>query len=59
MKYEELLKIFEIGDGCDETYFYFKTDPKEIEHYIGDQLSIELSFFTLRRYYETKLSKRF
>ena len=35
MKYEELLKIFEIGDGCDETYFYFKTDPKETEHYIG------------------------
>ena len=30
-----VLKIFEIGEGCDETTFYFKTDPKEKEHYLG------------------------
>ena len=35
MTYDELLKIFEKGDDCDETVFYFKTDPKQKEHYLG------------------------
>jgi hypothetical protein len=35
MKYEELLSIFEKTENCDETVFYFKSDPKETEHYIG------------------------
>jgi len=34
MKYEELLSIFEKAKNCDETVFYFKSDPKETEHYI-------------------------
>ncbi len=45
MKYEEFLKIFEIGDRCDETYFYFKTDPKEIEHYIGYKPEYEKAYW--------------
>ena len=34
--YNFILRQFECGDErVDETKFYFKTDPQEIEHFIG------------------------
>jgi hypothetical protein len=36
MKYETLFKLFdEQHINIDETSFYFKDDPQEIEHFIG------------------------
>ncbi|MGN0612362.1 MAG: hypothetical protein ACI4JB_00540 [Porcipelethomonas sp.] len=35
VSYEELIRLFCIGDGIDETVFYFDDDPDKTEHYIG------------------------
>ncbi|MBE6844180.1 MAG: hypothetical protein E7508_00505 [Ruminococcus sp.] len=35
ISYEELLEMFRIGSGIDETVFYFDDDPSETDHYIG------------------------
>ena len=36
MNYETLFDLFDRKcRNIDETSFYFKTDPKEVEHYIG------------------------
>lgn len=35
--YESVLSLFERDNRVDETMFYFRSDPKKIEHYIGCQ----------------------
>ena len=35
ISYEELLRLFCIGEGIDETVFYFDDAPNKTVHYIG------------------------
>ena len=46
MTYETLFKLFdEKRVNIDETSFYFKDDPQEIEHFIGYQPQYDLSYW--------------
>ena len=46
MNYETLFDLFERKcRNIDETSFYFKTDPNEVEHYIGYLPQFELPYW--------------
>ena len=46
MNYETLFKLFdEKRVNIDETSFYFKDDPHEIEHFIGCQPQYDLPYW--------------